>query len=87
VSDQYIWLKAFCLEALVTHVLEHGAVGEADAALAELEMLAARGDMRELLVRAAMHRDRLSQPAALEALRPLAEMIDNPALQAAIACV
>jgi DNA-binding SARP family transcriptional activator len=87
VSDQYIWLKAFCLEALVTHILEHGAVGEADAALAELEMLAARGDMRELLVRAAIHRDRLSQPAALEALRPLAEVIDNPALQAAVACV
>jgi hypothetical protein len=43
--------------------------------------------MRELLVRAAIHRARLSQPTALQALRPLAESIDNPALQAAIACL
>jgi DNA-binding SARP family transcriptional activator len=87
VTDQYIWLKAYCLEALVAHAVERGATGEADPALAELEILAARCDMRELLVRAAIHRDRLSQPTALQALRPLAESIDNPALQAAIACL
>lgn len=85
VSDQYIWLKAFCLEALAAHAVEHGAAGEADSTLAELEALAARGDMRELVVRAAMHRDRLSHPAALEAVRPLVETIDNPALQDAFA--
>jgi hypothetical protein len=85
VSDQYIWLKAFCLEALAAHAVEHGAAEEAEAVLAELELLAARGDMRELLVRAAIHRDRLSQPMALAAVRPLVETIDNPALQAAVA--
>ena len=83
VSDQYIWLKAFCLEALAACAVEYGAAEEAETALEELEMLAARGDMRELLVRAAMHRDRLSPSMALDAVRPLLEAIDNSSLQAA----
>jgi hypothetical protein len=46
-------------------------------ALAEL---AARCDMRELVVRAHLHRHRLGDPAALPAARLLASGIDNPAL-------
>jgi hypothetical protein len=41
--------------------------------------------MRELIVRAALHRAALGDPAGLEAVRPLAETIDSPALRAAIA--
>jgi DNA-binding SARP family transcriptional activator len=87
VSDQYIWLKAFCLEALAGCTIAHGAAREAQTVLAELELLAARGDMRELLVRAAMHRNQLSQPMALAAVRPLLEAIDNPSLLAAAIAV
>jgi tetratricopeptide (TPR) repeat protein len=85
VSDRYIWLKAYCLEALAAHLVAHGDPEQADSVLAELEALAARGDMRELVVRAAVHRDRLGDPAALEAVRPLAEALDNPALRHATA--
>jgi hypothetical protein len=43
--------------------------------------------MRELLVRAAAHRARLGDPASLAALRPLAQAIANPALDAELAAV
>jgi hypothetical protein len=41
----------------------------------------------ELLVRAAMHRARLGDGAALDAVRPLAEAIANPALDAELALI
>jgi hypothetical protein len=41
---------------------------------------AARGDMRELVVRAHLHRGRLGDPTALASARLLAAGIDNPAL-------
>jgi hypothetical protein len=44
--------------------------------------MAARGDMRELVVRAHLHRSRLGDPAALATVRLLAAGIDNPALAA-----
>jgi hypothetical protein len=50
-------------------------------------MLAARCDMRELLVRAGMHSARLGKHAPLEALYPLAQAIDNPALEAELASI
>ncbi|MEO6859309.1 MAG: BTAD domain-containing putative transcriptional regulator [Solirubrobacteraceae bacterium] len=85
VADAYAWVTAYCLDALVTQ-----AIGQLDPAgvetpLGELEMIAARGDMRELMVRAAMHRARLGDAAALDAMRPLAEAIANPALDAELA--
>jgi hypothetical protein len=49
--------------------------------------VAARGDMRELVVRAALHRARLGEPSSLESARALGEEIDNPALQAELAAV
>ena len=45
-----------------------------------LATLAARGDMRELVVRAQIHRSRLGDPSALATARLLATDIDNPAL-------
>jgi hypothetical protein len=43
--------------------------------------------MRELLVRAAMHSARRGDRAVLDAMRPLAASIENPALQAELAIV
>jgi hypothetical protein len=53
--------------------------------VAELERLAARGDMRELVVRAALHRMSLGDPGGLESARLLGETIDNPVLHAELA--
>jgi DNA-binding SARP family transcriptional activator len=86
VADPYVWIHAYCLEALA-------GVAIADAApragewVDQLERLAARGDMRELVVRAALHRARLGDPAGIAPARLLAEAIDNPALHAELAAL
>jgi DNA-binding SARP family transcriptional activator len=81
VTDPYVWIRAFCLDALAGAAI---AAGEPDAPalVAELERIAAHGDLRELSVRAAAHRAALGDPSALEAARLLAEAIDNPRLHA-----
>jgi hypothetical protein len=82
VADPYVWVKAYCLDALVDVLIALGSDEEATAAASELEMLAARCDMRELIVRSAMHSAHLGRHAAFEALGPLAQAIDNPGLEA-----
>jgi hypothetical protein len=57
-----------------------GLVGRGRRPVATLASLAARGDLRELVVRAQLHRSRLGDPAALASARLLAAGIDNPAL-------
>jgi DNA-binding SARP family transcriptional activator len=87
VADPYVWVKAYCLDALASASIAFGAEAEATAVVSDLEMLAARCDMRELLVRAGMHSARLGKHAPLEALYPLAQAIDNPALEAELASI
>ena len=53
--------------------------------MTRLEQVAARGDMRELVVRAALHRARLGDPGGVASARLLGEAIDNPALHAELA--
>ena len=84
VADPYVWMHAYCLEALA-EVAIADAAPDAGAFVARLEALAARGDMRELVVRAALHRARLGDPSGVEAARLLGEAIDNPALHADLA--
>jgi DNA-binding SARP family transcriptional activator len=87
VADAYAWVKAHCLDALATQAIGECDPGYVETVIAQLETIAARGDMRELLVRAAIHRARLGDGAALEAVRPLAEAIANPALDAELALI
>lgn len=84
VADPYVWIHGYCLEALAGVAI---AAGEPDAPeiVAQLEQLAGRADMRELVVRAAIHRARLGDPDAMESARMLAEAIDNPALHTELA--
>ena len=84
VADPYVWMHAYCLEALA-EVAIADAAPDAGAFVARLEALAARGDMRELVVRAALHRARLGDPSGVESARLLGEAIDNPALHADLA--
>jgi DNA-binding SARP family transcriptional activator len=84
VADPYVWMHAYCLEALADVAIADAAP-DAREYVAQLERLAARGDMRELVVRAALHRARLGDSSGLESARLLGEAIDNPALHAALA--
>jgi DNA-binding SARP family transcriptional activator len=84
VADPYVWMHAYCLEALAG-VAVAAAAPDARECVTRLERLAARGDMRELVVRAALHRARLGDPSGLESARVLAEAIDNPVLHAELA--
>jgi len=84
VADPYVWMHAYCLEALA-EVAIADAAPDAHECVAQLERLAARGDMRELIVRAALHRARLGDPSGVESARLLGEAIENPALHADLA--
>jgi DNA-binding SARP family transcriptional activator len=84
VPDPYVWMHAWCLEALAAVAIDDAAP-DARELVARLETVAARGDMRELVVRAAMHRAALGDAAGLDAARLLGEEIDNPALHAELA--
>jgi hypothetical protein len=79
--DSYLWVEAYALDALCEAAIEVGAPG-APQWIQELETMAARTGMRELLVRAMLHRARLGASDALEVAATLMADIDNPALHA-----
>jgi hypothetical protein len=62
------------------HALDHHDQARAERLVGTLAALAARGYMRELVVRADLHRSRLGDPTALASARLLAGGIDNRAL-------
>jgi DNA-binding SARP family transcriptional activator len=80
VSDRYQWVRAYVLDAMVGFALDRDDEAAARRLVDALASLAARGDMRELVVRAQLHRGRLGDPAASASARLLAAGIDNPAL-------
>jgi tetratricopeptide (TPR) repeat protein len=84
VADPYVWIHAYCLEALAAVAIADGAP-DARECVARLEQVAAHGDMRELVVRAALHRARLGDPGGVAPARLLGESIDNAALHAELA--
>lgn len=77
--DTYLWIEAYGLDALCAVAVEHGA-GTAARWIDELEAIAARRGIRELLLRAAVYRAHLGEPGALDVALSLAAQIDNPAL-------
>jgi hypothetical protein len=80
VTDRYHWVSGYVLDAMVAAALDRHDHTEAGRLVQALASLAARDGMRELVVRAHLHRARLGDPAAFEAARLLAEGVDNPAL-------
>jgi DNA-binding SARP family transcriptional activator len=84
VADPYEWIHAYCLDALAAVAIADGAPDARDC-VERLERVAAHGDMRELIVRAALHRARLGDPGGVASARLLAEAIDNAALHAELA--
>jgi hypothetical protein len=79
-SDRYQWVSAHVLDAVIGIAIDQDDEPEAARLVDALATLAARGDMRELVVRAQIHRSRLGDPSALATARILATSIDNPAL-------
>ena len=79
VADPYEWVHGHVLDASASLAID---VDEADPdeILRELSALADRTGMRELAVRARLHRARLGVRGALDAARVLGSEIDNPAL-------
>jgi tetratricopeptide (TPR) repeat protein len=82
--DTYLWIGGYGLDALCRVGIEHRTAA-APRWIAELEALAARCGMRELLARAMLHRARLGEPAAFDAAQELIASVDNPALKAELA--
>jgi DNA-binding SARP family transcriptional activator len=77
--DAWLWVEGYCLDALCVLAIEHRRP-EAAGWVADLEALATRIGMRELVARAYLHRGRLGDHAAAEAARVLAAEVDNPAV-------
>jgi DNA-binding SARP family transcriptional activator len=83
VSDPYEWVSAYVLDTSAGLATETGA-DEAPSIVDGLAQLAERCGMREMVVRAQVHRARLGEQDALESARLLAAEIDNPALDALV---
>jgi len=79
-SDAYLWVEGYCLDALCALAVEHRLV-EAAQWIDDLEALATRTGMRELIARAYAYRGQLGDRVAAEAARILAAEVDNPALR------
>jgi DNA-binding SARP family transcriptional activator len=80
VSDRYQWVHGYVLDAAAGAALDRDEPARAKRLIASLAALAARCDMRELVVRAHLHRSRLGDRTAISAARLLGSGIDNPTL-------
>ncbi|GFJ96111.1 AfsR/SARP family transcriptional regulator [Phytohabitans rumicis] len=80
VPDRYQWVHGYVLDAAIGAALDQDQPDRARPLLDALAALAARCDMRELVVRAHLHRARLGDPTARASARLLAAGVDNPAL-------
>jgi DNA-binding SARP family transcriptional activator len=77
--DTYLWIEAYGLDALCAVAVEHR-VESTVRWIDELESIAARRGIRELVLRAAVYRARIGEPGALSVARSLAAQIDNEAI-------
>ena len=77
IPDAYLWVHAYCLDALCSVAIEAGA-RQASEWVNDLELVAARTGMNEMVVRAQLHRARLGDDRAAATARLFADRIDNP---------
>ncbi|MEV5965490.1 BTAD domain-containing putative transcriptional regulator [Kribbella sp. NPDC051952] len=85
--DRYQWVHAHVLDATITVAMDHSEHDRALTLAGRLSALAARCDLRELLVHAQLHLSRLGDRQAATSARTLSTGIDNPALQDLIGVV
>jgi tetratricopeptide (TPR) repeat protein len=79
-TDSYVWLDAYILDALCTLGVRHRHPASAGW-VAALRHLASRTGMRELTVRALLHAAQLGDDGAEAGARLLAMEVDNPVLR------
>ena len=79
IPDAYLWVHAYCLDALCSVAIEAGA-RQASEWVNDLELVAARTGMNEMVVRAQLHRAALGDDRAVATARLFADRIDNPAV-------
>jgi DNA-binding SARP family transcriptional activator len=82
--DSYRWVEAYALGALADVAVAAG-LEEAGPAIAELEAIAARHGMRELMVTAAILRARRGEAGALDTAGLMVSELDNPVLHEQVA--
>jgi DNA-binding SARP family transcriptional activator len=78
--DAWLWVEGYCLDTLCALALDHQRV-KVTQWIDDLEALATRTGMRELVARAYGHRGKLGDRVAADAARILAAEVDNPSLQ------
>ncbi|HVD22840.1 MAG TPA: BTAD domain-containing putative transcriptional regulator [Lapillicoccus sp.] len=78
--DAYLWVEGYCLDALCSLALDQQRA-EASQWIHDMQALAARTGMRELVARAYAHQGKLGDQAAIDAARVLAAEVDNPDLR------
>jgi tetratricopeptide (TPR) repeat protein len=78
--DRYQWVHAHVLDAACTAALARDDESRARPLANQLAALAARCEMRELMVRAKLHHAHLGDASAADSARLLSADIDNPAL-------
>jgi len=80
VPDAYLWVRAYCLDALCEVAIPNRAL-RARAWVQDLESLAARTGMREFLARAYLHREALGDDSARQVAVVIGKDVDNPVLE------
>lgn len=85
VPDRYVWLQGHVLDTAIQLDLDDGEPERTPQLIRALGALAARTEMRELVVRGLAHAARIGEPGALASARMLAGQIDNPMLTALLA--
>ncbi|WP_100501148.1 AfsR/SARP family transcriptional regulator [Geodermatophilus chilensis] len=83
-SPWYLWPYARLLDTACSVALQTGGAATAQPMIDRLIELAGRASMRDLLVRAHLHRARTGSRPALAAARALAAEVDDPALRTRI---
>ncbi len=78
--DRYVWMHGHLLDTAITFSLESAEREQTHKLIRSLGALAARTEMRELVVRGLVHAARIGQAGAIDAARTLAVTIDNPTL-------
>lgn len=80
VPDRNQWVRGHVLDTVIATSLDQGDHKRAAPLTESLSALAARCEMRELVVRSHLHRGRLGDRTAFASARLLGAEIDNPAL-------
>lgn len=83
-SPWYLWPHARLLDLACSVAVHAGGAATAQPMMDRLTELAGRASMRDLLVRAYLHRARTGSRQALAAARALAAEVDDPALRTRI---